>query len=77
MEATVFACLIMGVISALLALDSAACTGGILDACVLSPPANMVTLILSTATLVPVGACLITAWLDARGGATDEHKPLM
>ncbi|RLN53396.1 hypothetical protein BBJ29_004269 [Phytophthora kernoviae] len=55
----------------------AACAGGLHDACVLSPPANMVTLILSTATLVPVGACLVTAWLDARDIATGEQKPLL
>ncbi|KAG7383675.1 hypothetical protein PHYPSEUDO_003479 [Phytophthora pseudosyringae] len=77
MEATVLVCLVMGLASSLLALDSAACVGGCNDACVMSPPANMVTLILSSVTLVPVGACLITAWLDARDGSSGEQQPLL
>lgn len=40
-------------------------------------PANMVTLILSAVTLVPVGACLVTAWLDARDGDNGEQQPLL
>ncbi|KAE9326139.1 hypothetical protein PF008_g16721 [Phytophthora fragariae] len=77
MEATVLVCFVFGLVSAALALDSAACVGGFQDACVMSPPANMVTLILSVVTLVPVGACLVTAWLDAGDGATGEQQPLL
>ncbi|EGZ25300.1 hypothetical protein PHYSODRAFT_311840 [Phytophthora sojae] len=77
MEATVFVCLVMGLASAALALDSAACVGGFQDACVMPAPANMVTLILSAVTLVPVGACLVTAWLDARDGDNGEQQPLL
>ncbi|KAE8887837.1 hypothetical protein PF005_g12453 [Phytophthora fragariae] len=77
MEATVLVCFVFGLVSAALALDSAACVGGFQDACVMSPPDNMVTLILSVVTLVPVGACLVTAWLDARDGATGEQQPLL
>ncbi|KAL4161220.1 hypothetical protein PRNP1_001775 [Phytophthora ramorum] len=77
MEATVFVCLVVGLISALLALDSAACVAGLEHACLVPPPANMVTLILSTVTLMPVGACLITAWVDARDVANGEQQPLL
>lgn len=72
-----FVCVLMGVVSAVLALDSAACAWGFGDSCVLSPPANMVTLILSSVTLVPIVICLVTAWLDARDGRTGEQQPLL
>ncbi|KAL3663979.1 hypothetical protein V7S43_010866 [Phytophthora oleae] len=77
MEATVLVCLIMGLASLVLALDSSACVVGFHDACVMSAPANMVTLILSSVTLVPVAICLITAWLDARDVANGEQQPLL
>ncbi|KAG2776777.1 hypothetical protein JG687_00015063 [Phytophthora cactorum] len=77
MEATVLVCIVLGLASALLAFDSATCVGGLEAACVMSPPANMVTLILSSVTLVPVGACLITAWLDARDAANEEQQSLL
>ncbi|RLN70993.1 hypothetical protein BBJ28_00002493 [Nothophytophthora sp. Chile5] len=47
----------------------------VLRACVLSPVSNVVMLILSVATLVPVVACLVTAWLDAHD--SDEKQPLL
>ncbi|POM72214.1 Ferroportin (FP) Family, partial [Phytophthora palmivora] len=77
MEATVLVCLVMGLVSALFALDSGACVGGFDAVCMMSAPANMVTLILSTVTLVPVSACLITVWLDARDGVDGEHQSLL
>jgi iron-regulated transporter 1 len=77
MEATVLVCLVMGLASALLALDSGACLGGVDEACFMPAPANMVTLILSTVTLVPVIVCLFTAWLDARDGPNGEQQPLL
>ncbi|ETI46945.1 hypothetical protein F441_08725 [Phytophthora nicotianae CJ01A1] len=77
MESTVLVCIVLGLISALLALDTAACVGDFEAACVMSPPANMVTLILSSVTLVPVGACLITAWLDAHDTTNGEQQHLL
>ncbi|KAK1934591.1 Solute carrier family 40 member 1 [Phytophthora citrophthora] len=67
----------MGLASLFFALDSGACVAGFHDACVMSSPANMVTLILSSVTLVPVVICLVTAWLDARDVANGEQQPLL
>ncbi|KAI9923158.1 hypothetical protein PsorP6_001078 [Peronosclerospora sorghi] len=64
MEATVSVCLVMGIVAAVLALTSGACYWGCPTVCVLSPLADMMTLILSAVTLVPIGACLITVWMD-------------
>ncbi|KAF4033684.1 Ferroportin1 (FPN1) [Phytophthora infestans] len=77
MESTVLVSVVLGLVSTLLALDSSACVVGVEVACVMSAPANMVTLILSSVTLVPVSACLITAWLDARDATSGEHQPLL
>ncbi|KUG01533.1 Solute carrier family 40 member 1 [Phytophthora nicotianae] len=71
MESTVLVCIVLGLISALLALDTAACVGDFEAACVMSPPANMVTLILSSVTLVPV------AWLDAHDTTNGEQQHLL
>ncbi|KAL7690757.1 putative 8-oxoguanine DNA-glycosylase, DNA glycosylase, major facilitator superfamily [Plasmopara halstedii] len=69
-------CLVLGFISALFALDSALCIKGCQSVCIMSVPANMVSLILSSATLVPVATCLISAWLNARDQSHNEHKYL-
>ncbi|RLN88153.1 hypothetical protein BBJ28_00009062 [Nothophytophthora sp. Chile5] len=47
----------------------------VLRVCVLSPVSNVVMLILSVVTLVPVGACLAAAWLDAHD--SDEKQALL
>ncbi|CAH0522125.1 unnamed protein product [Peronospora belbahrii] len=77
MEVTVVVCLLMGFLSTLLAIESAVCISMFQQVCFIPPLANMVTFILSIVTLVPVSACLVTAWLDAHDDMNEEQQFLL
>ncbi|DAZ93818.1 TPA: hypothetical protein N0F65_004207 [Lagenidium giganteum] len=77
MESSIVACLVLGLASLVVALDSALCLAHVEAVCIGNRPTNLVALIISAAMLIPCVLTLTSSHLDARNARSGERTQLL